>query len=289
MTKTYNVENIGKVKRTKLIQQAVRKHGYTTSLDKFIGSIKNKISSEVFDIFLKGFEKHRMASIGQSGVEPLSMISYTIIKLSAKKCGFYISRLRMGDSSGWGKDPELRIIIENEDEYKILWLQNFTSAFERAVTVEKVEKTIVRSERSLAFDEKMSGLVHDVLSERQPSNWGDEDWRVMMELEKESMKVGSTRMTCSRCGNYDVNNMIVHFVYLDSFNEVSGDATTLPKFLCEMKYENRKTGSIDKHNLSAIRVLKITCDACINMDMPEGELPKDYQASMEIKPTRYGV
>jgi hypothetical protein len=45
------------------------------------------------------------------------------------------------------------------------------------------------------------------------------------------------RTKCERCGNTDVNEIIVFFEYLRSDGkEVAGDATTLAKFLYELKY-----------------------------------------------------
>ena len=262
MTRIINVQEItDEVKRTKLLLKAVRKFGYRTSMDDFIGKIEHAMPPDFIEKYVEKFKNRRMTTIGETGVEPLSMICYNVLKLSRERCGFYISRLRMGISSQWGKDPELRIIIEDEDEFKILWLQNF-------VRLLKEGDWDIRN-----------------FEDRGPTEPGDID-----------RHFGHIPMTCDRCGNSDLNKMLAWYRYLEPGGTVVGGTTTLPKFLYELKYPTReKIGGagyatlITDQNLSAIKIQKITCEACINKDRPEGEEPKDYQIQMEIEPRRLGV
>ena len=91
---------------------------------------------------------------------------------------------------------------------------------------------------------------------------------------------------CKICGNTDINKMIVHFLYLTPNGEVALDATTLPKFLFELKHPEkpkiRGAGipkSITEHRLTAIKIREITCDECLQQG----------RDSVKIEPTRHGV
>jgi len=108
--------------------------------------------------------------------------------------------------------------------------------------------------------------------------------------------MGKIPMTCDRCGNSDVNKMLITYTYLEPGGRIAEDTTTLPKFLYEMKYPRRKKiygagypALMTEKDLSAIKVKRITCEACINRDRPEGEIPEDYEVQKEIEPRRYGI
>ena len=85
----------------------------------------------------------------------------------------------------------------------------------------------------------------------------------------------------------DINEIIVFFTYLrPNGKEVVGDATTLPKFLHELKYpeEEKIEGAgysflVGKQKLSVVRVTKLICHRCL-------EKGKD---GTEIEPTKYGI
>lgn len=249
-------------KRTKLILKAIRKSGYRVSVHDYIGMIENAVPPDFLEKFVEGFRKRRMTSMSEFGIDPFSMISYNVAKLNREECGFYISRLNLR----YGRDPELRIIIEDEDEFKILWLHNYITLLKDATSD---GKTLV---------------IKDLEQEK-----ADED-------EEDDEHAGTTPMKCDRCGNSDVSKMLAWYRYLDQRGRIVGGTTTLPKFLYELKYPMREkiqgagyAGLITEENLSVIKIRRITCEACINKDRPEGEAPEDYEVQKEIEPTRYGI
>lgn len=125
MTKTINVQKYasegGKFQRTKLLIKAIRSYGYITSLDDYVSKIEGAVSPFFLDRYIREFGKRRMSGVYELGVDPSSMIGYGIVKLTRKKCGFYISRVNLK----WRSEPEIRMIIEDEDEFKVLWLHNY--------------------------------------------------------------------------------------------------------------------------------------------------------------------
>lgn len=125
LTKTINVQKYaseeGKIPRTKLLLKTIKKFGYKTSIDDYIGKIEEAISPFFLDKFIQEFRKRRMTGLYELGVDPSSMIGYGIVKLTTEKCGFYISRVNLK----WRSEPEIRMIIEDEDEFKVLWLHNY--------------------------------------------------------------------------------------------------------------------------------------------------------------------
>jgi hypothetical protein len=80
---------------------------------------------------------------------------------------------------------------------------------------------------------------------------------------------------------------MVFFKYLrPNGKEVAGDATTLPKFLYELKYpeEEKIEGAgysfvVGEHKLAVIRIESLTCHKCLEKG----------QTQNEIQPTKYGV
>jgi predicted nucleic-acid-binding Zn-ribbon protein len=95
------------------------------------------------------------------------------------------------------------------------------------------------------------------------------------------------RTKCERCGNADINEITVFFKYLrPDGKEIAGDATTLPKFLYELKYpeEEKIEGAgysflMGKEKLSVLRIVSLTCRKCLETN----------QTETEIQPTKYGV
>lgn len=254
MTKIINVQEYpDQVERTELVLEALKRFGYRMAMDEYVSRIEDTLSPDFLEKLVEGFKKHRTMVLGESGVAPLSMICYSVMKLGGNECGFYISRLRLGVPPHWGKDPELRIIIEDEDEFKMLWLQNY-----------------VRLLKGGEWD------IVDV--EKGPTEPGD--------IKRHA---GDIPMRCDRCGNSDVNKMLVWYLYLMPGDKVAGGTTTLPKFLYESKYPKREkihgagyAALITDKDLSAIRIRRITCEACFG-EGDEGETWK------EIEPRRYGI
>lgn len=103
--------------------------------------------------------------------------------------------------------------------------------------------------------------------------------------------MGKIPMRCKVCGNTDINKMVVEYLELATSERAVLGATTLSKFIYELKYPERKkirgagyglpiTASISpKERLTAIRVVKIWCDECLTT----------RHKGVEIKPTRWGI
>ncbi len=265
MTKIIEVqEHTDERKRTKLILKAIRKSGHRASIHDYISMIESAVSPDFLEKFVEGFRKRRMTGMSEFGIDPFSMIGYNVMKLNREECGFYISRLNLR----YGRDPELRIIIEDEDEFKVLWLHNYMRLLKDATS------------------DGQTLIIRD-LEQEKADEGGDND------LEQHA---GTAPMKCDRCGNYDVSKMLAWYHYLEQGGRVVGGTTTLPKFLYELKYPTREkihgagyAALITEDNLSAIKIRRITCEACINKDRPEGEAPEDYEVQKEIEPTRYGI
>lgn len=120
---TINVDNIkSDKKRTNLILNIIKNNGYVLSFNELTQFMKTKLPPNKLKIFINYVQKRHIASILEMNNKfPLNVNSYNIIKIDNDICGFYISRIKLN----YGGLPEIRLIIENEEEFEILWLKNF--------------------------------------------------------------------------------------------------------------------------------------------------------------------
>jgi hypothetical protein len=95
--------------------------------------------------------------------------------------------------------------------------------------------------------------------------------------------MGNTPMQCSKCGNNNVNEILVTFLRLANNEEVL-DTTTLPKFLYYLEHPNDNFDNRGIRLNTIKKVIGYACDKCHTIDTQKPEI-----CGLQIKSTRYGI
>lgn len=125
-------------KRTDLIKKTLKKFGYKMSMEEFKHLVATKsLPERQAESLIKRLGERRIASAVSISEELI--IGYSVMKLGST-CGFYISRNKRRPDS----PPEVRLIIENEEEFEVVWLDRFITSLNKSVagyidTSEKLE------------------------------------------------------------------------------------------------------------------------------------------------------
>jgi len=125
-------------KRTDLIKKTLKKFGYKMSMEEFKHLVATKsLPERQAESLIKHLGERRIASAVSINEELI--IGYSVMKLGSM-CGFYINRNKRRPDS----PPEVRLIIENEEEFEVVWLDRFINSLNKSVagyidTSEKLE------------------------------------------------------------------------------------------------------------------------------------------------------
>ena len=125
-------------KRTDLIKKTLKKFGYKMSMEEFKHLVATKsLPERQAESLIKRLGERRIASAVSINEELI--IGYSVMKLGSM-CGFYINRNKRRPDS----PPEVRLIIENEEEFEVVWLDRFINSLNKSVagyidTSEKLE------------------------------------------------------------------------------------------------------------------------------------------------------
>lgn len=119
MVKAIWVEDMNAVDRTNVLQDNLEKYGYKITFDDFINLLKEEIHIDKVVDFIKSFKDRKISLMTAINLDTPSIVGYGIMKCKNKN-GFYISYMRRKP----GGQPEIRLIIENEHEFKT-WIKCF--------------------------------------------------------------------------------------------------------------------------------------------------------------------
>lgn len=125
-------------KRTDLIKKTLKKFGYKMSMEEFKNLVATKsLPERQAESLIKRLGERRIASAVSINEELI--IGYSVMKLGSM-CGFYISRNKGRPDS----PPEVRLIVENKEEFEVVWLDRFINSLNKSVagyidTSEKLE------------------------------------------------------------------------------------------------------------------------------------------------------
>lgn len=125
-------------KRTDLIKKTLKEFGYKMSMEEFKHLVATKsLPEKQAESLIKYLGERRIAST--MSVNEELIIGYSVMRLGST-CGFYISRNKKRPDS----PPEVRLIIENEEEFEVVWLDRFIECLNKSImgyvdTSEKLE------------------------------------------------------------------------------------------------------------------------------------------------------
>jgi len=102
--------------------------------------------------------------------------------------------------------------------------------------------------------------------------------------------MGEERMRCPECGNENINEMLVEFIWIDPERGEMHDITTLPKFLHYLRYPDDRRGERMEPKEAVVRnILQVWCAAHIPFNAPGRPEIHKTKERIEIKPTRWGI
>ena len=107
-----------KVERTNALKDVLEKFGYKLTIDEFTNLLEGELSIEKTNDIVNTLNERKVAVLGAAYDAP-TMIGYGIMRLKNEN-GFYISYMKLKP----GGSPEVRLIIENEQEFRS-WFRCF--------------------------------------------------------------------------------------------------------------------------------------------------------------------
>jgi len=107
------VEQLDAIKRTEILKTELRSHGYKLSATELVNLLKRKVEEKI----INKITSRKVCVIGSH--QTPTMIAIGMMRLNSEY-GFYFSILKMRP----GEYPEMRLIIENEQEFES-WFECF--------------------------------------------------------------------------------------------------------------------------------------------------------------------